>query len=213
MSGHTIAAYRRDLRTMMGFCERRNLKRWQALDNSQVRAFAAAEHAGGMAPRSIQRRLSALRSFYEFLLREGAAARNPAQDVRAPKTKKRLPQTLDADQMARLLDFRVDDTLSARDKAIMELFYSSGLRLSELVGLDLSAIDLKDRTVRVVGKGSKTRIVPIGRYAIGALHEWLAQRARLIKQAADAPAGRTGAQASPLFVGRTGRQLSVRAVQ
>jgi len=201
------------LHSVVAFCECRNLKRWDALDNFQVRAFAAAEHADGMAPRSIQRRLSALRSFYGFLLREGAAARNPAEGVRAPKTKKRLPQTLDVDQMARLLNFRVDDALSARDKAIMELFYSSGLRLSELVGLDLTAIDLKDRTVRVVGKGSKTRIVPIGRYAIGALHEWLAQRARLIKQAADAPAGRTGAQASPLFVGRTGRQLSVRAVQ
>jgi integrase/recombinase XerC len=134
MSAHTVTAYRRDLRTMQGFCGRRNLKRWDALDNSQVRAFAAAEHAGGMAPRSIQRRLSALRSFFEFLMREGAAARNPAEDVRAPKAKKRLPQTLDADQMARLLDFRVDDSLSARDKAIMELFYSSGLRLSELVG-------------------------------------------------------------------------------
>jgi integrase/recombinase XerC len=213
MSGHTVAAYRRDLHTMIRFCERRKLTRWDALDNSQVRAFAAAEHAGGMAPRSIQRRLSALRSFYEFLLREGAVARNPAQDVRAPKTKKRLPHTLDVDQMARLLDFRVDDSLSSRDKAIMELFYSSGLRLSELVGLDLSAIDLKDRTVRVLGKGNKARIVPIGRHAIGALNKWLVQRAGLLKQRPDIPSRRAGAPASPLFVGRTGRQLSVRAVQ
>jgi integrase/recombinase XerC len=213
MSGHTVAAYRRDLHTMIRFCERRKLTRWDALDNSQVRAFAAAEHAGGMAPRSIQRRLSALRSFYEFLLREGAVARNPAQDVRAPKTKKRLPHTLDVDQMARLLDFRVDDSLSSRDKAIMELFYSSGLRLSELVGLDLSAIDLKDRTVRVLGKGNKARIVPIGRHAIGALNKWLVQRAGLLKQRPDMSSRRAGAPASPLFVGRTGRQLSVRAVQ
>ncbi|HWX80015.1 MAG TPA: tyrosine recombinase XerC [Steroidobacteraceae bacterium] len=213
MSAHTVTAYRRDLRTMQGFCGRRNLKRWDALDNSQVRAFAAAEHAGGMAPRSIQRRLSALRSFFEFLMREGAAARNPAEDVRAPKAKKRLPQTLDADQMARLLDFRVDDSLSARDKAIMELFYSSGLRLSELVGLDLSAIDLKDRTVRVVGKGNKARIVPVGRHAIAALNQWLIERAGLLRRAGDCAAPRAGAPASPLFVGRTGRQLSVRAVQ
>jgi integrase/recombinase XerC len=213
MSAHTVTAYGRDLRTMLEFCGRRNLKRWDALDNSQVRAFAAAEHAGGMAPRSIQRRLSALRSFYEFLMREGAAARNPAADVRAPKAKKRLPQTLDADQMARLLDFRVDDSLSARDKAIMELFYSSGLRLSELVGLDLSAIDLKDRTVRIVGKGNKTRIVPVGRHAIAALNQWLTERAGLLRRAGDGAAPRAGAPASPLFVGRTGRQLSVRAVQ
>jgi integrase/recombinase XerC len=212
MSAHTVAAYRHDLRTLMEFCERRNLKRWDALENSQIRAFAAAEHAGGMAPRSIQRRLSALRSFYEFLLREAAVAHNPAQDVRAPKTKRRLPATLDADQMARLLDFRVDDTLTSRDKAIMELFYSSGLRLSELVGLQLSAIDLKDRTVRVVGKGNKTRIVPIGRHALGALSQWLVQRAGLLKDA-DTSGTRTGREACPLFVGRTGRQLSVRAVQ
>jgi integrase/recombinase XerC len=213
LSGHTVAAYRSDLQNMVAFCERRNLTSWDALDSSQVRAFAAAEHAGGMAPRSIQRRLSALRSFYEFLLREGAAARNPAQGVRAPKTKKRLPQTLDADQMARLLDFRVDDSLSSRDKAIMELFYSSGLRLSELVGLDLSAIDLKDRTVRVLGKGNKARIVPIGRYALGALNSWLVERAGLLKARPNLSSQRAGAPASPLFMGRTGRQLSVRAVQ
>jgi integrase/recombinase XerC len=115
--------------------------------------------------------------------------------------------------MARLLDFRVDDSLSSRDKAIMELFYSSGLRLSELVGLDLSAIDLKDRTVRVLGKGNKARIVPIGRHAIGALNKWLVQRAGLLKQRPDISSRRAGAPASPLFVGRTGRQLSVRAVQ
>jgi integrase/recombinase XerC len=199
MSSHTVAAYRHDLLTLVAFCGRRDIHRWDALDNFQIRAFAAAEHAGGIAPRSIQRRLSALRSFYEFLLREGAVAlNNPAVDVRAPKTKKRLPATLDADQMGRLLDFRVDDSLSARDKAMMELFYSSGLRLSELVGLDLSAIDLKDRTVRVLGKGNKTRIVPVGRHAIDAIKKWLLQRA-----------GSDG----PLFVGRSGRRLSVRAVQ
>ncbi|MGO9934026.1 MAG: tyrosine recombinase XerC [Steroidobacteraceae bacterium] len=211
MSGNTVAAYRRDLRTLTAFCERRDLKSWGTLDNFQIRAFAAAEHAGGMAPRSIQRRLSALRSFYEFLLREGAVAHSPAADVRAPKTKKRLPETLDADQMARLLDFRVDDVLAARDKAIMELFYSSGLRLSELAGLDLSAIDLEDRTVRVVGKGNKTRIVPIGRQAVGALNEWLIQRAGVLRRAPEN--SRSAGPQAPLFVGRTGRQLSVRAVQ
>ena len=162
MSTHTLAAYRHDLKALAGFCAGRKVQRWSALNNFQVRAFAAAEHAGGIAPRSIQRRLSAVRSFYEYLMREGHAKNNPALEVRAPKSKKRLPATLDADQMARLLDFRADDSLSARDKAMMELFYSSGLRLSELVGLEVSAIDLKDRTVRVLGKGGKTRIVPMG---------------------------------------------------
>jgi integrase len=176
MSSHTVAAYKHDLLTLTAFSAGRGIKRWCALDNSLVRAFAATEHAGGIAPRSIQRRLSAVRSFYEFLLREGVAKNNPAQEVRAPKTKKRLPTTLDADQMARLLDFRADDSLSSRDKAIMELFYSSGLRLSELVELDLSQLDIADRTVRVTGKGNKTRIVPVGRHAIEALKKWLVAR-------------------------------------
>jgi integrase/recombinase XerC len=209
MSGHTLAAYRHDLARLMAFCARRDVQRWSALNNFQVRAFAAGEHAAGIAPRSIQRRLSAARSFYEYLMREGHAKNNPALEVRAPKTKKRLPATLDADQMGRLLDFRVDDSLSARDKAMMELFYSSGLRLSELVGLDVGAVDLADRTVRVLGKGHKTRIVPVGRHAIDALKKWLVQRAAWIVNTPDATAQALG----PLFVGKTGRPLSVRAVQ
>jgi integrase/recombinase XerC len=201
VSAHTAAAYRRDLDRLWEFCGRRGIRAWNALDNGQVRAFAAAEHAGGLAPRSIQRRLSAVRTFYAFLLREGCCRRNPAHEVRAPKSKKRLPTTLDADQMGRLLEFRVDDTLSTRDKAIMELFYSSGLRLSELVNLDLPAVDLKDRTVRVDGKGSKTRILPMGRFAVEALHKWLQERSRLPGHAA------------AVFVGRSGRRLTPRAVQ
>jgi integrase/recombinase XerC len=184
------------------FCEARGIEGWSALDNARVRSYAAALHSGGLAPRSIQRRLSTLRTFYGFLIREGAAVRNPAQEVRAPKTKKRLPTTLDVDQMGRLLSFRVDDTLSARDNAIMELVYSSGLRLNELVTLDLSAVDLEDRTVRVEGKGAKTRIVPVGRFAVAALRAWLLERGLLPRIDADA-----------LFVGRSGRRLSPRAVQ
>jgi integrase/recombinase XerC len=202
MSGHTIAAYRHDLLALAEFAGRRKLNDWSALDNAQLRAFAAALHGGGLSPRSIQRHLSAARTFYEFLMREGHGARNPALDVRAPKTKKRLPGTLDADQMGRLLAFRVDDSLSARDKAIMELFYSSGLRLSELVNLSVTEIDLADRTVRVLGKGNKTRIVPVGRQAVDALKRWLKERAALAKTGVDS-----------LFVGQGGRPLSVRAVQ
>src|SRR6202171_3066918 len=202
MSGHTIAAYRRDLSTLAEFGDRRKLSAWNRFDNSQFRTFAADLHGAGLAPRSIQRHLSAARTFYEFLMREGRCAHNPALDVRAPKTKKRLPATLDADQMGRLLAFRVDDSLSARDKAIMELFYSSGLRLAELKNLSVTAVDLKDRTVRVLGKGSKTRIVPIGRFGIDALKKWLKERVGLVKTHVDA-----------LFVGQNGRPLSVRALQ
>src|SRR6202166_271443 len=202
MSGHTITAYRHDLHALAEFGARRRFATWNEFDNSGVRTFAAALHGAGLSPRSIQRQLSAARTFYEFLMREGHCARNPALDVRAPKPKKRLPATLDADQMGRLLAFRVDDSLSARDKAIMELFYSSGLRLAELVGLSLTSVDLADRTVRVLGKGSKTRIVPIGRQAIDALRKWLRERSGLVKPEVDA-----------LFVGQSGRPLSVRAVQ
>src|SRR5450755_4640080 len=167
MSGHTRAAYRRDLTQLLRFCKRRGISEWRALDNFQARAFAAAEHAAGLAPRSIQRRLSAVRTFYEFLVREGCCRLNPARDVRAPRSKKRLPATLDADQMGRLLEFRADDTLSTRDKAMMELLYSSGLRLSELVGLDLPAIDLADRTVRTFRRGRVARMVAGARRIAG----------------------------------------------
>jgi integrase/recombinase XerC len=228
MSRHTLAAYRRDLERLAAFCEKRRYARWELLENLQLRTFAAAEHAGGIAPRSVQRRLSAARTFFSYLEREGAAARNPATEVRAPKVKKRLPATLDADQMARLLDFSATDTLSVRDKAIMELFYSSGLRLSELVGLDLDAVDLRDRTVRVVGKGNKTRIVPIGKQARAALQKWLEHRAKWARPAdvGAAPAGAAGAAGAvatgavptaasrgAVFLGRNGRPLTVRSVQ
>lgn len=206
MSAHTVAAYRHDLQRLTEFCAHRAIEKFEALEHKQLRAFAAAEHASGLAPRSVQRRLSAVRSFFEFLQREGALALNPATEVRAPKTKKRLPTTLDADQMGQLLDFRADDSLSSRDKAVMELFYSSGLRLSELAMLTLPMLDLKDRTVRVLGKGSKTRIVPVGRQAVSALRAWLKERSQLL-------ASKAGVHSNVLFIGRHGHALSVRQIQ
>jgi len=188
LSAHTDRSYSRDITALVRFCDRSGVADWDRLDTQHVRLFAAQSHASGLAPRSIQRRLSAVRSFYEFLLREGrdgaargaapASARrgtgariraNPAHDVRAPKAARRLPQTLDPDQMARLLEIPPGDALTARDRAIMELLYSSGLRLAELVGLDIASLDLRDRTVQVLGKGRKARIVPVGRAAARAL--------------------------------------------
>jgi integrase/recombinase XerC len=216
LSAHTDVSYARDLRALVGFCDRMGVADWGDLDSQHVRAFAAHSHAGGLSPRSIQRRLSAVRSFYEFLLRErsaevarGPRARrrervlvNPALEVRAPKAPRRLPHTLDADQMARLLEIPAGGGLTARDRALMELLYSSGLRLAELVGLDLGDLDLKDRTVRLLGKGRKSRIVPVGRLALAALRAWLKERAALA--AADQLA---------LFVGRSGKRLGPRAIQ
>jgi len=204
LSPHTDSNYRRDLELFMRFCERNDIADWRSVDSQHVRSFAAAEFRQGQSPRTIQRRLSALRSFFNFLLRQDQppVQSNPAIDVRAPKASKRLPATIDADQMARLLTFRTDEQLDVRDKAIMELFYSSGLRLSELVELDLDNLDLPDRTVRVTGKGGKTRIVPVGRYALDALSTWLRERSALAKP---------GEQA--VFVANHGGRLLQRAVQ
>src|SRR5688572_16366846 len=121
LSGHTASNYQRDLLALLKFCQDQQISQWRQLDSQHVRVFAARQHARGLAPRSIQRRLSACRSFFHFLQREGLIESNPAVEVRAPKVAKRLPQTLDADRMASLLEFQADTALGARDKAIMEL--------------------------------------------------------------------------------------------
>ncbi len=202
LSPHTSTAYAHDLAALADWSAAQGLTEWAALDSQHVRAFAARSHAGGLSPRSVQRRLSAVRSFYSFLIREGVVRANPAVDVRAPKLPRRLPQALDADQMGRLLAVQVETPLDARDLAMMELFYSSGLRLAELVQLDLAQLDLADRTVRVLGKGRKTRIVPVGSKALAALRAWLTERASLASPDTQA-----------LFVGRNGGRLGARAVQ
>jgi integrase/recombinase XerC len=209
------------LAALVAWCDEHDIADWNALDSQHVRSFAARSHAAGLAPKSIQRRLSAIRSFYEFLIRETLAARdarartdaeppdspnvtgNPAVDVRAPRSSRTLPGTLDVDQMGRLLDIPAGDALVTRDRAIMELFYSSGLRLAELVALNVSDLDLPDRTVRVLmGKGRKARIVPVGSKAAEALEAWLKERAAIVRE------GETA-----LFVGRNGQRLGPRAVQ
>ena len=206
LSSHTSAAYRRDLQAFLGWCAGAGLACFGVLDAGHLRSFAAASHRGGLDPRSIQRRLSALRTFFGYLIREGALKQNPAVAVRAPKGAKRLPEALDVDRMARLFEALpaavAGDALETRDRAILELFYSSGLRLGELVGLNLGDLDLADHTVRVTGKGSKTRIVPVGAPAVAAYAAWLKQRALL------APLAERAA-----FVGRGGSRLGARAVQ
>jgi len=165
-----------------------------------VRQYAAEAHRRGLGGRSIQRRLSALRSFYNYLLREQAVSANPGLDVRAPQADRHLPNTVSVDDLNRLLNTRSDDPLVIRDLAIMELFYSSGLRLAELVALDLADLDERSTSIRVTGKGAKTRVVPVGRKAREALARWLKVR----------PA----ASAEPaVFTGRGGKRLGVRSVQ
>ena len=202
LSRHTASNYARDLRALADYAERGSLASWKTFDSQHIRVFAARAHAGGLNPRSVQRRLSAVRGFFNYLLRERVVTSNPAVDVRAPKAAKRLPGTLDVDQINQLLDIPPENAVAVRDKAIMELFYSSGLRLDELVMLDTSQLDLQDRTVRVLGKGNKTRILPVGRKAVEALRAWLKERV-----------GLAALDTTAVFVGKTGARLKHRAVQ
>lgn len=203
MSPHTVTNYKRDLKRLLAFCEQHDLAGWQVIKSSHIRQFIGQLHREGLAGRSIQRALSAIRSLYRFLIREGLADNNPAQAVQAPKVEKRLPATLDVDQVNRLLDLGQQDTVIAcRDQAIMELFYSSGLRLAELAGLNLRDVDFGDQLVYVTGKGNKSRVVPVGSQAISALQEWLIKRDQLgfFEQ--------TG-----FFISQQGRRLGVRSIQ
>ena len=202
LSPHTGSSYRRDLAALAAFCDAERIGGWNRLDSHHIRTFAAREHRDGLGPRSVQRRLSAVRGFFNYLIRERVIAANPAADIRAPKAGKRLPKTLDVDQVASLLARKPTDPLSSRDLAILELLYSSGLRLAELAGLDVADLDLADRTVRVLGKGSKTRILPVGRQALEALRAWLTGRAILARPGITA-----------LFVGQNGQRLGARAIQ
>lgn len=202
LSPHTASAYRRDLGCLAEFCDREGIGHWRELQVHHLRRFAATSHGAGLNPRSIQRRLSGARSFLRYLVREGEISANPGLGVSAPRGARRLPATLDVDQMGHLLGIRGDDPVTVRDRAMLELLYSSGLRLAELVGLDLGDIDLADGLVRVTGKGRKTRLVPVGRNAREAVAAWLRQRS-----------GMAAVEERALFTGLRGRRISPRSVQ
>lgn len=202
LSPLTVKNYHRDVEALYTFLCNAEIPSWEAVDPGHLRSFAARLHRRGLAPRSIQRRLAAVRNLFNFLIREGVAKSNPGVDITAPRAPKRLPETLDADQVGRLLDIRLDHPLATRDRAIMELLYSSGLRLAELVGLSITDVDLAECTVRVEGKGAKTRVVPVGGKARDAIRDWLRVRPQFLKD--DEPA---------LFISRNGYKLSARNVQ
>ena len=173
------------------------------LKSHHIRRFVAQLHGQGLGGKSLARMLSAWRSFYTYLMRDHQCKGNPCAGLRAPKSARNLPHALSPDEAARMVELpTADGLLAVRDKAMFELFYSSGLRLAELVGLDAAALDFNEAAVRVTGKGSKTRIVPLGSHAIAALQTWLAARNQLAK-----------ADEVALFVNRNGRRISPRAVQ
>lgn len=199
LSAHTLDAYRRDLQALAQWSRAAQAGDPAALQADRLRAFIAAEHRRGLSPQSLQRRLSACRSFYRWLLRHGRIAANPAISVRAPKAARRLPQVLDVDEASRLVTVETDAPLGLRDRALLELFYSSGLRLSELCALRWRDLDLDDGLVQVLGKGGRQRVVPVGSHARRALRDWR---------------DHAGAQAdAPVFPGRGGGCISQRAVQ
>jgi integrase/recombinase XerC len=197
MSANTLDGYRRDLTALAAWAQAQGAD-VVALHAEQLRAFVAAEHRRGLSPKSLQRRLSACRSFYAWLLKHGRIAASPAAAIRAPKAPRKLPQVLDPDEAKALVEVPTDVPLGLRDRALLELFYSSGLRLSELCALRWRDLDLDEGLVTVLGKGSKQRSVPVGSHARAALAAW---------RDAQKPA-----REAPVFPGRNG-PITPRAVQ
>jgi integrase/recombinase XerC len=202
LSPLTCKHYRRDLVALAAFCDQIERATWADLDSEDIRSFSGTSFRRGLSARSIQRRLSAGRTFFRYLLREKHVKRNPVESVPAPKHGKRLPENLDADRMAKLLDIPGDSPIVDRDRAILELLYSSGLRLAELIDLNVDDIDSRDATVRVTGKGNKDRIVPVGSKALNALERWHKTRVEMANH-----------EEAALFVSNRGTRLSHRSVQ
>jgi integrase/recombinase XerC len=197
-SPHTVRSYRADLLDCVAFLQRRTLGSLADADSRVVRAYLADLHERGLARTSMARRLATLRSFFRYLVRRGLARTNPAREVRTPSLPGRLPAHLPIDQSEALFRQQFgDDEASRRDRAILEVFYASGVRVAELSGLDLEDVDLREGSVRVLGKGRKERIVPLGGKAIEALHVYLGAR----------EGGR-----GPLFRNGRGHRLTVRSL-
>ena len=198
MSAHTLDAYRRDLDALAAWSDGQGAV-IDTLDSTQLRQFIAAEHRRGLSPTSLQRRLSACRSFYAWLLKHHRIAANPATGLKAPKAPRKLPQVLDADEAVQLVELPTDAPLGLRDRALLELFYSSGLRLSELCALIWRDLDFDTGLVNVLGKGNRERRVPFGSHARTALQGWRAESG--------------GVATAPVFPGRKGGPITQRAVQ
>ena len=199
LAAHTATNYRRDIEALLDFAGATPPAGLQAHD---IRRGIAQLHGKGLDGRSLARMLSAWRGFYHFLARDHGCTHNPCVGIRAPKSAKRLPQALSPDEARQLVEIDATDALAVRDKAMLELFYSSGLRLAELAALAPDDVHFADATVRVTGKGGKTRIVPVGRHAAAALQAWLKQRAAI-----------TRLDEQALFVNQQGRRLGPRAIQ
>jgi len=202
-SPHTLKSYSRDLKSLLAYCVKEDITQWLDVSDENIRLFISQRHRQGLGGASLQRMLSTFRSFFKYLLIENNIKNNPAANVQAPKTGRKLPSTLDVDSITRLVEIEGNEIESVRDKAILELFYSSGLRLSELTQLNIeSGEEIKSGTLRVKGKGSKERDLPVGSKAVIAVKAWLLRRAEIANK-----------NESALFVGKQGRRIHNSVVQ
>ncbi|MBO6656452.1 MAG: tyrosine recombinase XerC [Pseudomonadales bacterium] len=205
LSDHTISNYQRDLLALLEEFDQTNVKDWKDVSAHHLRSYITGAFRGGKSGKTLQRHLSSIRTLFNFLAREGVVRTNPAMEFSAPKSKSTLPDTIDTDQISRLLAIEAKTWHGLRDRAILELFYSSGLRLSELVGSNVQDISFDDCTIRVRGKGSKERLLPVGSKAIQALTAWLKDRVL-------APRAKN-IDESALFISERGARISARNVQ
>lgn len=201
-SKHTLSAYQRDIKAFNQYCAENGQTVWADINEAFVRRFVATQHRKGLSGRSLQRQLSAIRTLFNYLCRHYGLENNPADGVPAPKSSKRLPETLGVDQLNNLLALADDNPLAIRDHAMMELLYGCGLRLSELTGLNLTNVDWQQQILTVSGKGNKQRRIPFGKKAAVALKNWLKERTLLMKQEEQA-----------LFLSKNGQRISNRNVQ
>lgn len=202
-SPNTLKSYSRDLLVLSGFCEEQNIKNWNQLEDLHIRQLVSSLHRKGISGVSLQRMLSSFRSFFKYLMLENILSNNPAQNIQAPKALRKLPATLDVDNITRLLEIKGDEIETVRDRAMMELFYSSGLRLSELSALDLEkGKELISGMLRVTGKGAKDRDLPVGSKAIKSVSDWLQRRNELARP-----------EEKGLFVGKQGKRIHNSVIQ
>jgi len=201
-SKHTVENYSKDIDDLEKFCSAKKINGWDEIKPHHLRTYASQIFIDGLGARSIQRKLSAIRSFMNYLVRENLLRTNPADGIKTPKAPKKLPGVLDVDQINQLLNIKETDPISLRDKAIMELLYSSGLRLAELVALNPIDLNIQDRSLTVIGKGNKKRMLPIGSKAIDAIKAWIQIRSQIAAPDEEA-----------LFVGNRGNRLSRRSIQ
>ena len=204
-SQHTLNGYKRDLQKLSKYLSDQEIDKWKLVKEHDLRTFVNSERRRGLSPRSIQRILSSCRTFFEFLLTEGQIKLSPAQNISSPKLAQLLPKAMDADLVQKLLDFKAKGMIEVRDKALAELLYSSGLRLSEICKLNMEDLDTKERTCVVSGKGNKTRIVPVGKKAIQAIRDWFMYRSELQQSKATST--------NAIFLNNKGNRISPRSIQ